>query len=766
MKFGISQAVRRKEDRRLLTGHGRFLEDEIARSGALRAVFVRAPVAHGRILGIDAEEALAMPGVKAVLTAADLERMGIRNAVPALTVKNRDGSPAANPPRPILAAERMRHVGEPVALVVAESLEAAREAAEAVLLDYEELEPHLELAPGGPEIHPEAPQNLAFDWADGDAAATEAAFARAARVVRLTVTQARVLPTSLETRGALGHWDGQRLHLAISGQGVWNAKRHIAECFGLDPEAVHVRIGDVGGGFGMKVFTYPEYLAVAAAARQLGRPVAWMAERGEAMVSDSAGRDLVQEAELALDEDLRFIGYRVRVRANLGAHNSMFAQNIQTNLAMRVLTGVYDIRAAAMEVQGIYTNTTPVDAYRGAGRPEAIYVLERLVDHAAHELGVDPVDLRRRNFIRPEQFPYTTVSGETIDVGDFGRVLDRALAEADVAGFPARRAASEARGRLRGLGIAYYIEAILGDPSESARVEFVTAADGRPAARLYVGTQSNGQGHETAYAQILADKSGIPFERIEVVQGDSDLIAQGGGTGGSRSVTTEGMAITVTAAAMVEALTPLAAELLEVPTQAVRFEDGAFRAEGANRFLGILDVAAAAREAGREDLLVHERRITLPGRSFPNGAHVCELEIDPETGRTEILRYTVADDFGVLINPMLAEGQVHGGVAQGIGQALMERAVFDDHGQPVTGSLMDYALPRAADVPPIAFHPEGVPSVHNPLGMKGCGEAGTVGALAAVVNAALDALRPLGVRSVDMPLTPARVWSAIRRARR
>jgi carbon-monoxide dehydrogenase large subunit len=485
-----------------------------------------------------------------------------------------------------------------------------------------------------------------------------------------------------------------------------------------------------------------------------------MSERTEAMLSDNAGRDLTSLTELAFDKNHRIIGYRVYNQANMGAYNSQFAQAIQTQLFSRVLMGVYDVQTTYLRSVGYYTNTTQVDAYRGAGRPEAIYVLERAMDRAARELGVDPLELRRINFIKPDQFPYTAATGETYDVGDFNKVLTRAEAVADISGFAARRAADAGKGLLRGLGLCYYIESILGDPAETAKVEFTQ--EGR--VNIYVGTQSNGQGHETVYAQFLSDQTGIPVELIDVVQGDSDRIKQGGGTGGSRSVTVQNNATLATAGAMIEAFSAFLADEMGVPASEIVFDDERFRAEGSNVTPTMLDVAEMARAARRDDLLVHERRVTLPARSFPNGCHVSEVVIDPDTGVAMVDRYTVVDDFGNLINPMLAEGQVHGGVVQGIGQALNEHVIFDEDGQLLTASFMDYALPRADDVPMIGFTSEPVPSTANIMGMKGCGEAGTVGALAAVSNAVQDALWDHGVRQADMPFTPMKVWDLLRNA--
>ena len=755
--FGKSQSIRRLEDVRFLTGHGRYVDD-IAPGDALVAVFLRAPVANGAITALDVAEAQGMPGVAAVLTVADMDRAGVARSLRTTPVNGPDNRPGATPERPFLARDRVRFVGEPVALVLAETMAQARDAAEAIDFAFEELEPHVELAPGGPTLHPEAPDNVAYRWETGDAQATDAAFAAAAHRVSLRLRHNRIICNSMEPRGAFAEWDGTRLHLSFGGQGVWGPKAQLAAALGLEPENVRVTVPDVGGGFGMKAMMYPEYIAIAAAARALGRPVRWMSDRTEAMISDNAGRDLISEAELAFDADHRITGYRVRILSNLGAYNSGFAQNIQSTASARVLTGVYHIPAAHAAVTGIFTNTTQVDAYRGAGRPEAIYTLERTMDHAARVLGRSPADLRRRNYIAPAQMPYATPSGETYDSGDFAHVLARAETEADVAGFASRRTASEAAGRLRGLGICSYIEAILGDPSEGATVEFCD--DG--SVNLYVGTVSNGQGHETVYAQFLADRTGLPLEAIRVVQADSDRIPQGGGTGGSRSVTVQGMATL----GAVEEMTAAFAEFLaaELGVAAMRFDGTTFRGEGTNRTPMLLEAAGLARAAGRTELLRHAARRTLPGRSFPNGTHIAEVEIDPETGVVTLDRYTVTDDFGNLIHPMLAEGQVHGGIAQGFGQAVCEFAAHDATGQQLTASFMDYAMPRAADLPPIRFTTEPVPSINNPLGMKGCGEAGTVGALAAIGNAVQDALWDRGVRQVDMPFTPARVWGWLRDA--
>jgi carbon-monoxide dehydrogenase large subunit len=758
-KFGKSQPITRLEDRRFLTGAGRYVDD-IAPRDALHALVFRSPVAHATITGLDVTDAAAAPGVHMVLTADSLAAAGITAGMWAITVKNRDGSDAASPRRPILAEGKLLHVGQPIAVVIADTMEAARDAAELIVLDYDDLPPKLDLMSGGETLHADAPDNRAFDWEIGNAAAYAAARARAAHVVAMQVGDNRIMVASLEPRGAYAEWDGTRLHLAFNGQGVWGMKTQIARVLGLEVEAVRITNPDVGGGFGMKAPPYPEYFAIAHAAMHLGRPVRWMSERTEAMLSDHAGRDLVSDAELAFDADHRLIGYSVDTRCNLGAFNSNFGQIIQTNLFARVLMGTYDVQSAYLRSQGFYTNTTQVDAYRGAGRPEAIYLLERMMDRAARELGVDPWDLRRKNFIATAKFPYKSVTGETYDVGDFTRVLNRAELLADRAGFAARRAASLAKGRLRGLGLCYYIESILGDPSEGVAVEFTDAGG----AVIYVGTQSNGQGHETVYAKFLSDQSGIPLDRIEVVQGDSDRIASGGGTGGSRSVTVQTLATLTVVAQMTTAFAAYLADKIGIAADVVTFDDERFRAPGSNLTPTLLEAAAMARADGRTDLLRHDARATLPARSYPNGAHVAEVEIDADTGQVTLDRYSVVDDFGNLINPRLAEGQVHGGVAQGVGQALMEHVVFDDQGQLLTATFMDYAMPRASDLPMIGFATEPVPSTANPMGMKGCGEAGTVGAMAALANAVQDALWDRGVRQADMPFTPQRVWEMLRDA--
>ncbi len=757
-KFGKSQSVTRREDQRFLTGQGRYVDD-IAPDGALHAYFLRSTVAHGQITELDLDDAREMPGVHLVISAADLVAAGVVLGLGGSTVKNRDGSRGAAPVRPILAQDRVRHVGEPIVMIVADNLAAAKDAAEVIALDIDDLPVHVDLALGGDTIHPEAPGNQAFDWGLGEEAATQAAIEDAAHVVTVDVHDNRIICNAMEPRGCYAEVEDGRLHVAVNGQGVWVTKSDLARHFNLAPDQIRVTNPDVGGGFGMKAMRYPEPFCAAHAARVLGRPVRWMSDRTEAMLTDNAGRDLTTTATIAFDADHRIVAYHLDTIANMGAYNSQFAQNIQTELFAKVLMGTYDVQTAYMRTRGVYTNTTPVDAYRGAGRPEAIFVLERTMDAAARALGVDAWDLRRKNFIKPDQFPYTTVSGVTYDIGDFGMVLDSVAKAADTDGFAARKAASAKAGKLRGQGLCYYIESILGDPTETTTVAFTDGG-----ATIYVGTQSNGQGHETVYAQFLSDQIGIPVDQITVVQGDSDLIAKGGGTGGSRSVTVQNTATLATIDKMLAAFTAFLADAEGVDAAGISFDDERFRMTGSNLTPTILEVADMARDAGRDDLLRHAAQITLENRSFPNGAHVTEVEIDPETGVVTVDRYTVVDDFGNLINPMLVAGQVHGGVVQGIGQALTERVVFDEDGQLLTASFMDYGMPRADDVPMIGFSTECTPSLYNPMGMKGCGEAGTVGALAAVANAVIDALWETGVRDAQMPYTPHRIWQLIRQA--
>lgn len=766
MKFGVGQPVPRTEDARLLTGGGRYTDDQ-NRPGQLHAAFVRSPHAAAKIVSIDADAAREMPGVAAVYTVADLDAAGVGPLPCLFALKNRDGSPYVAPPRPALARGAVRHVGDPVAMVVAESLWQARDAAEAVFVDYADrpstADTGAALDPAAAQVWEQAPGNLCFDWEAGDEAAADAGFAKAARVVKLDLVNNRVVPNPLEGRACLA-WieDDGRSALSVTSQGVHSLRRQLAKNIFRIPESeLRVVTGDVGGGFGMKIFNYPEYVCALFAARALQKPVKWTAERIEGFISDDHGRDHVSHAELALDDHGRFLALKVDTVANLGAYLSTYGPFIPTEAGSSMLAGSYVTPAVYVRVRGAFTHTQPVDAYRGAGRPEAAYLLERLIDCAAREIGLDPAEIRRRNFIPAAAMPHRTSMGQTYDSGDFQQNLDDALALADRAGFADRRRDAAARGKLRGLGLSTYIEACSGGGPEEATVSVM--GDGRVV--VAIGTQTNGQGHETAYKQILASRFGVAPDRIDVIQGDTDKVAWGSGTGGSRSVPVGGAALAESADRVLTRMRAAAAALLEVAEDAVRFDDGLFRTDGANRTVSF-DETAGSGGAADAAVFVETARWTPPASTFPNGCHICELEIDPETGVADVVRYTVVDDFGVVINPLLVQGQIHGGVAQGIGQALHEQVVYDpDNGQLLTASFTDYRLPRAADIPNIDIKLNCAPSTTNALGMKGAGEAGAIGAPPAVINALVDALSIYGVRHVDMPATPLKIWRIIQTAK-
>lgn len=772
-RFGIGQPVRRREDPRLLTGHGRYTDDMTLPGQAFGHV-VRSPYAHARIGGIDCAAAAAAPGVLGVFTAADLEADGIGPIPCPVAMTNRDGTDIVKPPRPALARERVRHVGDPVAFVVAETADQARDAAELVVVEYEDLPCVVDtasaVADDAAQVWDQAPGNLCFDWEAGDRAGAERGLAAAAHVTRLRLINNRVAPAPLEPRVALGAYDDETgFTLYTPSQGVHGLQTYLSrDIFRVPKERVRVVTGDVGGGFGLKIFLFPEQVLVSWAARRLGRPVKWTGDRGEAFLGDIHGRDHVSEARLALDADGRFLAVAVETIANLGAYLSNFGPFIAAGAGVGMLAGVYTVPAVHVSVRGVFTHTTPIDAYRGAGRPEANYVIERLIDAAARELELSPAELRRRNFIPPEAMPYTTAMALTYDSGAFARNMDDAMRTADWDAFEARRAEAARAGLLRGIGMATYIERCGGAPDEKAQIRFVDDC----AVHLLIGNQSNGQGHETAYAQLLNDKLGIDFEKISVVQGDSELIDYGRGTGGSRAMPVGGAAVHDASEIVIEKGRHVAAHLLEAAVADIEFANGRFSIVGTDRTMTLEAVAEAARDPanlaeGEEPGLDAASTFAPADGTYPNGCHICELEIDPETGRVRIVRFVVVDDFGVVINPLLTEGQVHGGVAQGIGQALLEGCVYDEtSGQLLTGSFMDYCMPRADDLPVVEFALNEVPCANNPLGVKGCGEAGAIGAPPAVINAVIDALSPLGVRHIDMPATAERVWRAIREARR
>ncbi|WP_374595797.1 xanthine dehydrogenase family protein molybdopterin-binding subunit [Sphingosinicella sp.] len=749
MKFGVGQSPRRVEDERLLTGRGRYTDD-FQPEGTAYGVTVRSPYGHARILGIDTADARAMPGVLAVYTAEDIAHYG---PIPCLVPL--PGRIETH--RALLTKDIVRFVGDGVAFVVAETRIAARAASEAVIVDYEELPAaatlDAALAPGAPAIWESAPDNRVFDWNVGDESATRAAIAGASHVTRLRIVQNRVAPTSMEVRAALAEWsDDTGLTLTVGSQGVAamhkTLSREILKC---PPERLRVVTGDVGGGFGMKVFLYPEYGLVLHAAECLKRPVKWTGERSDAFQTDSHGRAVVSEATLALDADGNILALAVESWADLGAYQAQFGPAIQTMAGGRIIGGVYRIPAIHNHVHGVVTNTAPVDAYRGAGRPEATYLVERLIETAARETGRDAGDLRRRNLLRPDELPHANGLGLTFDVGNFPALLDAALEKADWTGFPARRAAAEARGLRYGRGAAFYVEiAGGGDLDEFADVRFL--ADGTIEAA--VGTQSNGQGHETSYAQVLAERLGVPMGQVRIVQGDTARLEVGRGTGGSRSMVWGGGALIEAATTIIDKALDLArADLGED----VDFGDGLLRARGSNTTMSLTELAARHPQALDTRARYAKEK---PTPTFPNGCHVAEVEVDPETGRVRVARYSIVDDFGTLVNPLLVEGQVHGGIAQGLGQALLENVVYDESAQLLTGSFMDYGIPRADDMPrSIAFASRPVPNPNNPLGAKGCGEAGTIGAMPSIMNAIVDALDGT---HVDMPATPETLWRICR----
>jgi carbon-monoxide dehydrogenase large subunit len=772
-QFGIGQPVRRVEDQRFLTGRGHYIDD-LVRPRQAHAFMLRSPHAHARVGAIDTTAAAAAPGVVAVLTGDDLARDGL-GPIPCLGgLTNRDGSTPVTPPRPAMVHDRVRHVGDTVAMVVAESLAAARDAAELIEVDYQPLPAVVDTAsaldPGQPLIWDETPGNLAFDWGVGDPAAVERAMAGARHRVGIELVNNRIVVISMEPRGAIGEYDSgdDSYTLWSSTQGSHLLRAQLAESiFNIPENRVRVITQDVGGGFGMKAFLYPEHVLVLWGAKKIGRPVKWTPERSDAFMTDTHGRDNVTRLELALDDDLRFLGLSVTNIANMGAYLSNFAPEIPTNSGAVMYSGVYAIPAISVVVQGVFTNTVPIDAYRGAGRPEAAYALERLTDYAARRLGVTPQELRRRNFIRPQAMPYTTPLGLVYDSGDFARNMEDALAAADVAGFAARRAESTVHGRCRGLGYAVYIEQSGMPPDEFAELRF----DPSGTLTLLMGTQSSGQGHQTAYAQLAAERLGLGLDKIRVLQGDTAAISFGRGTGGSRSLPVGGASVDAAAQKLIAKGRRIAAHLLEAAEADLDFADGAFRITGTDREIGIAAVARAAFDPSQlppdlEPGFAESGHFTPPAPTFPNGCHVCEVEIEPETGHVEIVRYLVVDDFGTVVNPLLLHGQVQGGVAQGVGQAVFERTVFDpETGQLVTGSLTDYCLPRAEDLPAIEFSYNVVPCRTNPLGLKGAGEAGAIGAPPALINAIVDALAPLGIEHIDMPVTPERLWQAIRTAK-
>lgn len=771
-RFGTNQTMKRVEDVRLLTGKGRYTDD-IAPADALHMAVVRSPHAHGKILSIDTEAAKAMPGVSAVYTIADLDSAGINPVPNGPPVPNRDGTTMAATPRPVLARDKVRYVGEPIAVVIAATPLQAKDAAEAVMVDVEPLNAAGTIAAaaadGAPLLFDDIPGNRAFDWEMGDEAGTSAAFDKATHVVPIDLVNNRIAPTSIEPRACLASHNGETGETTfwVGSQGAHMQKMVIGMIMGLEADQLRVITEDVGGGFGMKIFVFPEYIAAIYAARTLGATVKWTADRSEAFMADTHGRDHLSHAELALDGDGKILGLRVHTKANLGGYVSPFGSFVPTMAGCGMLCGVYAIPVAYVRVEGILSNSAPTDAYRGAGRPEAAYLIERIVDAAGRATGLGPAEIRRRNFITPDAMPFTTALGKTYDSGEFAALMDEAMAKADWDGFAARKAASAAKGMLRGLGMSYYVEACAFGSGDKGRVAF--EKDGTLS--VYVGTQSNGQGHETAYTQMVAAETGVDPSKIKFIQGDTKIIPSGGGTGGSRSIPVGGQAVNAAVTLMIETGKQLAADMLDVPADQISFDAGLYRSPGTNQTVRLEDVAAHSFTLTDlpEDIkagLDTTGEYNPTEATYPNGCHIVEVEIDPDTGMTRLDRYSILDDVGVTVNPMLLEGQIIGGAAQGIGQALCEEAVYDpESGQLLSGTLMDYTMPRADLMPDFQFATRNVPCTTNPMGIKGAGEAGTIGAPPAVINAIVDALAPMEITHVDMPATPYKIWTLIQQAR-
>jgi carbon-monoxide dehydrogenase large subunit len=773
---GVGARALRKEDKRFITGRGRYVDD-IRLHGMTYAAFVRSPHAHAKVTAIDIAPALGMPGMVAVLTGRELVDDKIGNLICGWMIHSKDGSAMKMGVWPAMAPETVRFVGQAVAVVIAETRNQARDAAEAVVVTYEELPAVVDMreavADGAPQLHPEAPGNVIFDWTLGDEAATDAAFKAAANVVSLDITNNRLAPNAIEPRAAIAEYDPAEEHFTLytTSQNPHVARLVLSAFYNIAQEhKLRVIAPDVGGGFGSKIFIYPEEMVALWAAKKTGRPVKWTADRTESFLTDAHGRDHLTRAEMAFDKDHRITGLRVKTHANLGAYMSLFSSSVPTYLYATLLSGQYNIPNIFAEVISVYTNTAPVDAYRGAGRPEASYVVERLMETAARQLKVDPTELRRKNFIT--QFPHQTPVIMAYDTGDFHASLDAAMKAIDYAGFAARKAKAKSEGRLRGIGVSCYIEACGIAPSKAvgslgAGVGLWESAEVRvnPVGTIEVltGSHSHGQGHETAFAQVVAGRLGISIDQVQIVHGDTDKVQFGMGTYGSRSAAV-GLSAIVKAMEKVEAKAKrIVAHQLEASENDIVIEEGQFKVAGTDKAIALPMVALAAYTAhnlpdGMEPGLKESAFYDPTNFTFPAGAYICEVEVDAGTGKTTFVNFVAADDFGRLINPMIVEGQVHGGLAQGIGQALLEHAVYDENGQLLTASFMDYAMPRAEDLPSFNVQHTMTECPGNPLGVKGCGEAGAIGASAAVINAITDAI---GNNDLAMPASPYRVWHAI-----
>jgi carbon-monoxide dehydrogenase large subunit len=758
LKFGMGASPLRIEDGSLIRGQGRYTTD-VTPQGALTAYVLRSSAGHARIKVGDLSAAREAAGVHLVWGADDVSDLALMPCAAKPAAKH----PIEEPPYPVLCGDIVKHVGDAIAFIVADDLNSAKSAAELIDLDYEALPAVTDtagaLAADAPLAWPERGSNIAFELEIGDRAKCDATFASAAKVAELTVVNNRLVCNYMEPRAIVAEYDAasRRYTATIGSQGVHGMRDALCKVLKIDPKSMRVITPDVGGGFGTKSFNYREYPLTVKAAKELGRPVKWVSDRNEHFMADAHGRDNVTTGAFALDADGRIQAMRVHLIANMGAYLNQFGPYIPS-IGLTMLTGLYDIRTTYAVCTGVYTNTLPTDAYRGAGRPEAAYFIERLMDEAARVTGLSRAEIRRRNFIRPEQMPYKTQTGRTYDTGEFDGHMDKALETAGAQSFEARLAESRASGRIRGFGFATYIEVCAFGNSEPAKA--VLEADGTVS--IHIGTQSNGQGHQTAYAQFVAEPLGLDYDRIRVVQGDTDHLEKGGGTGGSRSIPLGVPSVDRASRVLADQIKALAADELEAGVGDIELSGGTARVVGTDRAISYAELAGRASDKTKLSAMGEVRQ---EEHTYPNGTHVCEVEIDPETGRTEIVTYTIVDDFGVTVNPMLLAGQIHGGVAQGIGQALTEHTVYDGDGQLLTATFNDYAMPRAEDVPYIHFETRNIPSKWNPRGIKGAGEAGTIGAAPAVMNAVVDALsRAYGITNIDMPATPHRVWEAIQAA--
>jgi aerobic carbon-monoxide dehydrogenase large subunit len=769
-KYGVGQPVRRKEDDTLVRGKGKYTDD-FSLPGQAYAWIVRSSHAHGVIRGIDTAAAKAMPGVLGVWTGADLAAANYTPFTCGMPLKSRDGSPLLQTNRPALVTDKVRYVGDPVAFVVAETVAQARDAAEAVELDIDPL-PAVTNAeeaaqPGAPQLYDHIPNNVALDYHYGDTAKIEAAFASAVHVTKLDIVNTRVAVVSMEPRVAVGAYDKttERYTIQVPTQGVSGNRATLAKILNVPAEKVRILTPNVGGSFGMKNISYPEYTCILHAAKELGRPVKWTDERSTSFLSDSQGRAQTIHAELALDADGKFLAVRLNGYGNLGAYITGVSPGPLSLNTGKNLPSVYRTPLISVDIKTVLTNTTLMGAYRGAGRPEANYFMERLIDKAADEMGINRLTLRKRNFIKPAQLPFAAASGVTYDSGDFQGVFEKALEISDYENFTKRKKESRKNGKLRGIAVGSYLEVTAPPSGELGKITF----DPDGSVTLTTGTLDYGQGHATPFAQVLSAQLGVPFDKIKLEQNDSDLVRFGNGTGGSRSITATGKAIVESSAMVIAKGKQAAAHMMEASEADIEFADGRFAIAGTDRSIDIMELARRMHdEKMPEDVpssLDVDHNTTDTPSTFPNGCHVAEVEIDPETGVIRIVRYTGVNDFGTIVNPMIVAGQLHGGVAQGIGQALMEEVSYDSEGQPITGSFMDYAMPRAGDVPTMAVGDHPSPAKSNPLGTKGCGEAGCAGSLASVVNAVIDALSEHGITHIDMPMTPEKIWRAIQDAK-